>query len=339
MVIIDCPKINALTMKSEQQIIDAIANACEDEQLRFQIIIQDTTLHVYINRPTQASLDYHTLKQKIYTAIADLYEAKFKQICLYCRVLGELEPDWQSILELEFSNLASEQIMSMVEEIGTAVDATNSIVAKIEQELELEESFLEDPQLDFEDLPTTGEDYISEIKEAELSELLEDSVSELDLSKYCFISNQRLLYAVLDPPWSNIASLVDTFDRFDLATKRSQLPILEAYWSNSLAPNLDDFDPQVQAWWLSVQELDLDNRRKLAIWLSRYCLNAKETIATIREVVDAQSVAALEENLRSQSVNDDINELEDNQPELPSWLTNLRGLIGNFLKVFQPNKK
>ena len=112
-------------MKNEAQIIQALANASADETLRWQIIIQDHTLHVYINRPTEASLDYPPLKQKIYTAIADLCPRQFQRIWLHCRVLGEIEPDWQSVLEVEECAAAAEEITSMVEAITSAVDATN----------------------------------------------------------------------------------------------------------------------------------------------------------------------------------------------------------------------
>ena len=286
-------------MKSEEQIINAIADACEDARLRFQIIIQDSTLHVYINRPTKANLDYQQLKHQIYGVITKLSSAKFSKIWLYCRVLGEVEPDWQSVLEIEASNLAADEMVSMVQVITSAVDATNSIVDKIERELEIPESFIADAQIDFEDLPTTGEDgeELWDLSESELSELLEDSVQEFnqqsettaDLNKYCFIRNRRLLYAVLDPPWSKVAHLIDTFDQFDQSIKRSQLPILEAYFEESINPDLQNYAPIVQSWWLEIQGLDSDNRHKLAIWLSRYCLDEEQTRSTIQAVLNTQA--------------------------------------------------
>ena len=256
---------------TEAEILNAIADACKDDTLRFQIIIQENSLHVYINRPTQESLDYQQLKQRIYSTIRELSIAEFKQIWLYCRVLGETEPDWQSVLEIETSSCTVEQMTSMVDAITSSVDAANSIVSKIERELKISESFQEDPQIDFEDLPTTAgeEEELFNLSEAELSELFEDSVQEIDrqldpefsqeglsgeeiasdLIKYCFIRNRRLLYAVLDPPWSNIARLIYIFSRFEPEIQRSQLPVLEAYFEESTFPNLDNFEPKVQQWW------------------------------------------------------------------------------------------
>ena len=288
-------------MNSEKLILNAIANVCKDERLRFQIIIRDSILHIYINRPSETTVDYHQLKHQIYEAIASLSSVKFSKIWLYCRILGEIEPDWQSVLDIEASNLAADEMVSMVQTISTALEATNSIVDRIEQELAIPESFTEDPEVDFEDLPTTASDEqeVWNLSESELSELLEDSVVELnqeaeiisDLSEYCFIRNRRLLYAVLDPPWSKVAHLVNTFDQFEESIKRSQLPLLEAYFEESINPDIYDFAPETKAWWTRIQELDLDNRHKLAIWLSRYCLNSEQTRSTIREVITAQAAA------------------------------------------------
>lgn len=322
---------------SEEQILNAIAEACQDKQLRFQVIIQDTTLHIYINRPTQESLDYQQLKQRIYTAITGLYSAKFTQIWLYCRILGELEPDWQSVLELEISSSATEEMTSMVEAITNAVDTTNSIVARIEQELEIVEPLVADPQTDFDDLPTTGEDELFDLSEAELSELLSDSVQELEFDNYCFIRNRRLLYAVLDPPWLNIARLIETFDRFEISIRRSQLPILEAYLEHSINPDLDDSEPEVKRWWHKINELDSDNRHKLAIWLSRYCLNAEETISIIQKVIDDQiNVVQKSSELPSESrkLSESINDSRNNS----GWFKNLTVSIGNFFNIFKSTK-
>jgi hypothetical protein len=143
---------------NEQQILNAIADACQDESLRFQVIIQDSTLHIYINRPTVAQLNYQQLKQKIYTAVITLYSTKFSNIWLYCRVLGIIEPDWQSVLEIDASNsIVDAKLTTVLDEITDALDAANSIVEKIEQELETSEFFLDDWN-DFGELPTTAGD-------------------------------------------------------------------------------------------------------------------------------------------------------------------------------------
>ena len=136
---------------NKQQIINAIADACQDKSLRFQVIIQDSALHIYINRPTVAQLNYQQLKQKIYTTIVKLYSTELSNIWLYCRVLGEIEPDWQSVLEIDT------RLTTVLDEITNALEAANSIVEKIEHELETSEFFIDDWN-DFEELPTTAGD-------------------------------------------------------------------------------------------------------------------------------------------------------------------------------------
>jgi hypothetical protein len=271
---------------TEEQILNAIANACEDNTLRFQIIIHDKILHVYINRPTQVELDYQELKSKIYGILTKTFPLEFSQIWLYCRVLGEIEADWQAVLEIEI-NLDFAQMSAMMQAITGAVEATNLIVDKIEQELENPESFASYPLWDFEELPTTTGDNGSEFGsdfDLELLESIEHVALELDLHKYCFISNQRLLYAVLNAPQENIARLVDTFDRFEQSIKRSQLPALEIFFHQSINPNLESLEPEVQSWWIKLTALDSDRQRQLAIWLSRYCLHPEQTISTISKV-------------------------------------------------------
>jgi hypothetical protein len=271
---------------TEEQILNAIANICEDDTLRFQIIIQEKRLHVYINRPTQAELDYQDLKSKIYSVVTEQFPLEFGEIWLYCRVLGETEPDWQAVLEIAIKSLDPAQTSSMIEAITGAVEATNSIVDKIKLELEIPEAFAID-WYDFEELPTTeGEDnpnFDSEF-DPELLESIDDAVFELDLNHYCFISNQRLLYAVLNAPKENIARLIDTFDRFPQSTKRSQLHILDIYFRQSIDPDLDNLEPVIKPWWEEIITLDSEQQHQFAIWLSRYCLHPEQTISTISKV-------------------------------------------------------
>jgi hypothetical protein len=271
---------------TNEQILNAIADACDNDTLRFQLILQDKTLHVYINRPTQAELEYHNLKSKIYGVITEKFYGEFSAIWLYCRVLGKVEADWQAVLEIETASLDPAQVSSMMQAITGAVEATNSIIDKINLELEIPESFAVD-WYDFEELPTTAGENSAE-SDLELLESIDRAVLELDLNKYCFISNQRLLYAILTAPKENIARLVDTFDRFEQSTKRSQLPVLEIYFNQSINPDLATLEPGVQIWWREIVILDLDQQRQLAIWLSRYCLHPEQTISIISKVFTPQ---------------------------------------------------
>jgi hypothetical protein len=312
---------------TNEQILNAIADACDNDTLRFQLILQDKILHVYINRPTQAELEYHNLKSKIYGVITEKFYGEFTAIWLYCRVLGKVEADWQAVLEIETASLDPAQVSSMMQAITGAVEATNSIIDKINLELEIPESFAVD-WYDFEELPTTAGENSAE-SDLELLESIDRAVLELDLNKYCFISNQRLLYAILTAPKENIARLVDTFDRFEQSTKRSQLPVLEIYFNQSINPDLATLEPLVQIWWREIVILDLDQQRQLAIWLSRYCLHPEQTISIISKVFTPQieekqkrsqaTINAIRQKLSRQSLKQNQNNTQAKPGLFASW--------------------
>jgi hypothetical protein len=308
---------------TEEQILNAIANVCEDDSLRFQIIIHEEILHVYINRPTQAALDYQTLKSKIYRVVTQTFPLEFLEIWLYCRVLGEIEADWQAVLEIEI-NLDSAQMSAMMEAITGAVAATNSLVGRIERELETPESFAVDPLWDFEELPTTANENSSEY-DLELLESIDHVALELDLNKYCFISNQQLPYTTFTVPQENIARLVNTFDRFVPSIKRSQLPALEIYFNQLITPDLATLAPEIQPWWTEIAALDEDQQRQLAIWLSRYCLHPEKTIFTLSKVFLPQVVRKQKHQL-SQQIS------EQNSSEAKSGLFSSWLMYANFSK-------
>ena len=323
---------------NESEIINAIAHACEDDTLRFQVIIQDSILHIYINRPTPAELDYQLLKQKITFTIISLYPAQVEKIWLYCRVLGEIEPDWQSMWSIPPNSSSHSSISTTLEEISHTLAATNSVVDKIEQELDTAESFSDDSICQLEELPITANDS-DELNLAELE--LEAAFDECDFSQYCFIRNQRLLYAVLDPPPADIARLIDVFNQFDKSLVRSQLPIIEVYFEQSTAPNLDFFSQEVRTWWSEIIELDSDSKRKLAIWLSRYCLNSQQTMKAIDEVLTASTAIT---NMNHQqltsapfdSANSDPSSQEEVDRSLPqptNWFVKLKLAIEKLLKI------
>lgn len=316
---------------TEEQILNAIADACKDHTLRFQLIIQDRALHVYINRPAQAELDYRNLQLRIKTAISNSAAGKFSEVWLYCRILGKIEADWQSSINLDSTCLDSTNMAdmsTMMEAITDAVAATHSIVERIEQELKVPESFASDPFYDFEELPTTADDNAEVNLDPSVS--IDEAVLQLDLQKYCFIRNRRLLYAVLTAPKENIAQLVDIFDRLEQSSKRSQLPILEQYFEQSLMPNLDDFAAVLQSWWTAVIMLDSDQKRQLAIWLSRYCHHPEQTKITIQEVLHPES------NLDNLATSEPLIEQDKNPiPEANNSSQAKPGLLSNFMDTLQ----
>ena len=315
---------------TEEQILKAIADACEDDTLRFQIIIQNSVLYVYINRPAKAKLNYQELESKILAAI-DNTNLDFQEIALYSRVLGKIEPDWQSVPDTEANRTDSSQISSMMEAITDAVEATNSIIKRIECELDVPESFAK-PVNDFEELPTTADDGNSNFDSSTIRSI-DRAIRKLDLNQYCFIRNQRLLYSVLSPPKENIAQLVDIFHLFEQSIQRSQLPILEQYFERSVIPDLDSFDSEVQSWWTAIIMLDSDQKRQLAIWLSRYCMHPEQTSSTVIKVLQPKVTPenAIDSSV-SNSQNSDPSDRESitGDRDKPGILPNLKNMLQKF---------
>ena len=308
---------------SEEQIIAAIANSCQDSSLHFQIIIQDRTLHVYINRQSDR-LNYQTITPQIYTAVTSLEWLKVDEIYLYSRILGEVESDWSTCLEVkEPGEAAIDNLADLAEEIVDEVEDTSSLVEELQNEPHIPPSLTAQIA---DEIETTGSlaaklkdgvetqtvDTVSaelaDVSTGELaSEASQSSSSGInlskspsssrvktasDLSQYCFIRNRRLLSADLVAPKENIARLIETFDTWELSVKRSQLPILATYFKSEVNPNLDSLAPELQIWWQQILELDSEPRRKLAIWLSRYCQDSKQTLANIVSVFEPQAAVA-----------------------------------------------
>ena len=122
---------------SEEQIIQAIANVCRDNTIHFQIIVQDNTLHVYINR--QTDLDYQLITQQIYAAVASIKSLSFQDIYLYSRLLGEIEPDWQTYLILkEPSDAVLDSINYLATEITVEIEDTNALVEDLKYQTKAE---------------------------------------------------------------------------------------------------------------------------------------------------------------------------------------------------------
>ena len=83
-----------------ESIVQALKSSCGNKNLKFQVIIQNSKLHIYINHKTEFRPDSEFLVDCVTNAIAPLDLDEFKGVWLYSRQLGEIEPNWQSFLEL-----------------------------------------------------------------------------------------------------------------------------------------------------------------------------------------------------------------------------------------------
>jgi hypothetical protein len=88
----------------QELILQALKSACGNKIFRFQVIVQDDQLHIYINRKAESKPDYDFLTDLIIEAIASLKLNSLDSIWLYSRKLGETEADWQTFVELSPTN-------------------------------------------------------------------------------------------------------------------------------------------------------------------------------------------------------------------------------------------
>ena len=95
-------------------IAKALNNACQDDNLNFQIILQDSILHIYINREVDSELNYAQLVNKISDTLTSLH-LSLEGFWLYSRVMGEIEPDWQTYVEFQV-NLSDNKPEPLIEQ-------------------------------------------------------------------------------------------------------------------------------------------------------------------------------------------------------------------------------
>ncbi len=93
----------------DQVLIHILETACSEESLIFQVVEQDRHLHVFLNREPGQVLDYKGVGKKIYQALIRLSLTDIDGVCLYSRVLGEEEPDWEAKFRLPQAKPAGEQ--------------------------------------------------------------------------------------------------------------------------------------------------------------------------------------------------------------------------------------
>ena len=268
----------------EEKILRTIGDRTEDERLHFQAIVQDKTLHIYMNRDTDEYIDHSQLTDTIKTAIAELQELDLLAVELYSRMLGEVEPDWQTSIELVDPEVVAEDLKAIASDVKQEVAETKSLVKQIEQEIEIDASSLEiQPNTNPKAKLTAESAAESEDRETQTEEktVKAEESRTGDFGQYCFIRNKGLIKADLVPPQTKIAQLLDVFAKFEVSQQRSQLPLLVEYFKNLQEPDLSDVTPEIQNWWTEAIALDGDPKRKFAIWLSRYCFDPESTMAAI----------------------------------------------------------
>ena len=253
-------------------IIQTLDAACKEKNFRFQVITEPSLLHIYINRKRDRLPDYAVLSETIKNAVLDLNFPDLEGLWLYSRIRGEIEPDWDTFIELVPCPVT----------IGEAPDSIanskcNSPPAAIEKVAFPE---IENVSANSEPEPNDEEDIAEEEMISEGSRF----------ASYCFIANKGLLANKLLPPQLKIARIVRFLHDLPEHIKPQILPLLQEYFKTGKCPDISELSIGIQNWFGQLTHLSQPETRKAAIWLSRYCFDPETTMSQIQEVFEAEAV-------------------------------------------------
>lgn len=273
----------------QKLIIKALKSACGNKNFRFQVIIKNSQLHIYINRKLEQQPDYALLTKIISQAIASLSLDSLEGIWLYSRRLGTVLPDWQTFVEIE-TEIDSE-------DIDTIANAQN------------DRDVQEIPEVDINDdtglLHSTGMFHSNLFQEEDLSAFPENNPETVaietnnfpsnhnSLAHYCFVTNKKLLTCKIISPDREIMRLVKFFHYLSDNNKQKILPAVDTYFKLAKTTNIANLSIEVQKWFSQITELNDDHRLQLAIWLSRYCYDSSATLAEFKALIEQKAAIAV----------------------------------------------
>ena len=327
-----------------QEIITTLEDIYQEKALHWQVIVQESSLHIYVNHEANCELDCEQLTSNVCHAVASVEH--YRGFWLYTRVLGEVEPEWQTFVSLE-ADLATKESNGLTDNDAINKLEQNSIIPVREsknQEFTEEsnsKSFIPDEvKASSEDIEDREKEIIKKAEINSSANITEnnnnnsvvplpvfqnDEDSEVKetkayLTEYCFIRNKRLLSSELVAPKLNIANLIQSLHELSESERKFLLPLLDKFlrlnepvtdysatsdinaWGNPkrrgllngrslLSPlvNLENCSPEIQAWWEQITVLNAEEKRKAAIWLSRYCFDLELTLTQIQAVFDAEA--------------------------------------------------
>lgn len=232
----------------QELILNALKSVCGNRNFRFQLVIENTRLHIYVNRKAELMTDYDLLTNLVKQAIAPLNLEAIDGIWLYSRKLGAIEPDWQT-----FINLADIRGFDDLDSIPTSPTINQDL-----NSLKSEQEFISRSADDF------------------------NSVESLDLSEYCFIRDRKLLTNEIITPDKEIIRLVKFFHYLSQDNKTKILPALYIYFESGKILQVDHLSAGVRKWYEQITHLNYEDAHTLAIWLSRYCFDSDATLADFK---------------------------------------------------------
>ena len=324
---------------NRESIVEALKSGCGNRNFKFQVVIHHERLHIYVNHRDNYQPDYFLLQETVANAIANL-ALSIDAVWLYTRPLGKLEPEWQTIVELP----APVQDNEEVDTIGTTQNQQEKQVSSIEaqnQQSDYPKGTLRDRLDDTRLLQDTGFIHGSPLGEEEIDITSSSSEPQVqnangnsaqDLTRYCFVANQKLLTGDIIAPEKEIMRLIKFFHHLSFRAQHELLPILEVYLQRGETPNSDNLAIAVQKWLRQIDELNDEDRQMFAIWLSRYCFNSSATLEEFKTITARNNEKATAAKVKyrsteysftpsngnlSNSASEEFNELEERKFQLP----------------------
>lgn len=275
----------------ERSIVEALKSACGNTNIKYQVVIQDRKLHIYVNHHSHRQPNYSLLEEKVTAAIACLSLDAIDRVYLYSRPFGTVTPNWQTELTIpQLEPIDSDE----VDTIGTTQPQEVSSLG-VTSHTKVREALIQNQQDtnigDTGLLKDSGLIHGSPLQEEEINTILtgsrnkavspKRSVSNNYLAQYCFIPHQKLLSGDIIFPKTEIVRSIEFFHHLGDRQRQELLPILEAYFQSATKPN-PDLPLAVRKWLQRIDELDREQRQMFAIWLSRYCFDPETTIAELK---------------------------------------------------------
>ena len=110
-------------------IAQVLNDACQDDKLNFQIVLQESIVHIYINRETDSELDYNQLINHITDSLITL-DKSWEGFWLYSRIMGKIEPDWQTYVELPV-DLSDNQADPLIEQTEDLIEEAQESLKRL----------------------------------------------------------------------------------------------------------------------------------------------------------------------------------------------------------------
>ena len=292
-------------------IIKALESTCGNRNFQFQVAIEDSNIHIYVNRKADYQPDYLLLEENTAAAIASISLDSIKNIYLYSRVIGETKSDWQTSIDLSTQSnsedLSTEINLDRIpteldldhipteldlDHIPTGVDLDSELGSTIANIYRAENSscfadFNEDNTTrDTGLLCETGMIHNTPFQEENIetfftnsteAETHDSAIGDNSLAQYCFINDKRLLTTNTIFPNRKTMRLVKFFHHLSDSDRFELLPALDNYFQYNQVPKLQ-LSEAIQKWLEQIVALNDRDRYTFAIWLSRYCFDSRATL-------------------------------------------------------------